>query len=300
MNLVKDYQIYIDPKNSTNAVQNGIVITMAVNSLFPFIEDSPSGFHPVQKNDQAKVNFESPIVPYDLGSVNPSTATIVPGVYEQGNYSQGRKYERAYISGAKVTAWTTGVSFPGQDDSNQAGLITMMAHNTRVSPFSINSSNAELKLLSPRVTRRIEPINNSNQFTSNNKAKQTQLSLGVSVAKLNHITDLNDDLENYGFSLGSATDTGSTPTAGVPNERSYVSINYCPAVKASMTGTNVQAAPCILRLRLNQRITFVEQRSHAQTPGVNWNLPKPKASSNYGAMAATMAVLYGSANRNRR
>lgn len=301
MNLIKDYQVYVDPKNDLNSNQNGIVITFAVNSLYPFLTKSSIGREAIVKNSQAVVNFEESITPYDIDIPNPSGATIMPGMYEQGNYSQGRKYERAYISGAKLTCWTTGVDFPNQNDGQQAGLLTMMAHNTGVSPFGLTSSNRELKLLSPRVTRRVEPIINSNQFVSNTKAKQTQLSLGVSVKRLNHLTDINDDLENYGFSLGGPTDTGTTSTATIPKERSYISVNYCPALGAAMTGTATQAPPCVMRFRLQQRIVLVEQRSHQQTAGINWNLPKPQSSGfNYGGLAAVMGGLYSTANRNRR
>lgn len=273
MNLVHDFQVYVDPSNGSGNVQKGIVITFCANSLYPFLSGSSQTY--LQKTTGAKVNFEDPIEAYNVDAPNPATATIAPGVYNQGEYSQGRKYERAYISGAKLTVWTTTTQFSAQDMNTQAGLLTLMTHNRKVSPFSVDTNNGDLKLLSPRVTRRIEPSTNA-QYIPNSKIKQTQMSVGLSVAKLNHIKDIQDDLENYGFDLDpTGAGTGSTSTANVPLEKSYISLNYMPCLQSSMTGVPTQAPPVVMRMRLQQRITLVEQRSHSQTPGVNWNLPKP-------------------------
>lgn len=72
---------------------------------------------------------------------------------------------------------------------------------------------------------------------------------------------------------------------------------YTPALSASMTGQQTQAPPGVFRVRLEQHVVFVSQKSHSQTGGVNWNLPKAHT-TNYGyaksmllgGMAAARAI----------
>lgn len=284
MNLVTDFQIYVDPKLSASditGVQNSLSMRFCVNSLYPFVTSATHG-GPFVKNSNSVLNLENPVTAYNLDSPNPGSATIAQGVYNSGDYSVGRKYERAYISGAKLTVFQSGVSLQNQTTNQQAGLITLFCHNNDTNPFSVTTANKELKLLTPRKTRRVEPnLTTVASARAQNLTPNTKLSMGVSVAKLNNITDINDDIESYGFSLGNVTDTGATPTAGVPSKKSYISLCYTPALASAMTGQETQAPPCVFRIRLEQHIVFVSQKSHSQTAGVNWNLPQPR-STNYG------------------
>lgn len=300
INLVTDFQIYVDPKLSASdvtGVQNSLSMRFCVNSLYPFITSASHG-GPFVKNSNSVLNLENPVTSYNLDSPNPGTATIVRGIYDQGDYSVGRKYEQAYISGAKISVFQSGVSLQNQTTNQQAGLITLFASNTDVNPFSVDTKNNDLKLLAPRITRRVEPnLTTTASARAQNLTPNTKLHLGVSVAKLNNITDINDDMENFGFSLGSATDTGPTPTAGVPNKKAYVSVCYTPALTSAMTGQETQAPPAVFRVRLEQHCVLVSQKSHSQTAGVNWNLPQPQT-TNYGyaksmlmgGMAAAQAI----------
>lgn len=284
INLVSDFQIYCDPKLSVSGaegVQNNMAIRFCVNSLYPFLESTAHGGAFV-KNTNSVLNFEDPAVSYNIDSPNPSAATIARGVYDQGDYAVGRKYEKAYISGAKLSVYHSGVALQNQSTNCQAGLLTLFAHNTDTNPFSTTTANKELKLLTPRKTRRVEPSVTAVQSARKSSlTPNTKMNLGVSIAKLNNITDINDDIENFGFSLGAATDTGATPTAGIPEKKSYISLAYTPALGSAMTGQETQAPPCVLRIRLEQHMVLVSQKSHSQTGGVNWNIAQPYT-TNYG------------------
>jgi hypothetical protein len=291
INLVSDFQIYCDPKLSSSdssGVQNNMAIRFCINSLYPFLESTAHGGAFI-KNTNSTLNFEEGAVSYNMDSPNPSAATIARAIYDQGDWSVGRKYEKAYISGAKLSVFHSGVTLQNQSTNCQAGLLTLFAHNTDTNPFSVTTANKELKLLTPRVTRRVEPnVTAVQSARKSNLTPNTKLSLGVSVAKLNNITDINDDLENFGFSLGNPTDVGATPTATIPEKKSYISLAYTPALGSSMTGQEVQAPPCVLRVRLQQHCVLVSQKSHSQTGGVNWNIAQPYT-TNYGYAKSMLA-----------
>lgn len=306
MNLTRDFLVYVDPKLSADdstGIQKSMSIRLCVNSVYPFLESTAHG-SPFLKTPNAVMNFELPPTPYNLDSPNPAGATIMPGLYEQGDYSVARKYEQAYISGAKVTVFQSAVALQHQAAAQQPGLITLFASNTDVNPFGLDTANKELKLLVPRITRRVEPqVTAVASSRAQTNTKNIKVAMGVSIAKLNHVTNINDDLESFGFSLGQATDTGPANTAGVPLKKSYVDINYIPSLSASMTGNNTQAPSSVFRIRLQQKITFVSQKSHSNVPGVSFNLPRAK--TNYGYAKAMMAGGYAAsqfitANRQNR
>lgn len=299
MNLVTDFQIFIDPRLSaatppTDGLQKSLTIQFCVNSVYPFLQATDQNF--LISDPNQIINFDRSAIAYNRDTPNPSLASIASGVYNEGEYALGRKYEKAIITSAKVTCWATNVSFSSTAVNQQPGLLTLASHNAKVNPFGTSTNNADLNLVANRVTRRIEP--GLLGGTINTKSRQVMLSKSVNIARANALTDIMDNREDFAFSLGGPTDTGTT--AEIPNELNYISLNYTPSLKATMTGSANQAPPIVARVRLQQRIIFFEKRSHSNTAGVNWNdpkpypLPAPSSGSSYKPtiLGATMAGAY--------
>lgn len=274
MNLVTDFQIFIDPRLSaatppTDGTQKSLTIQFAVNTLYPFLQSTTQNF--LISDPNQIINFDRPAIAYNRDTPNPSTASVAGGVYNEGEYAIGRKYEQAIITSAKMSVWATNVSFSGTAVNQQPGLLTLASHNAKVNPFGTATNNQDLHLVANRVTKRIEP--GLLGGTINTKTRQVTLSKSVNIATANALTDIMDNREDFAFSLGQTGDTGTT--AEIPAEINYISLNYTPSLKASMTGSANQAPPIVARCRLQQRIIFYEKRSHSTEAGVNWNDPKP-------------------------
>lgn len=301
MNLISDFQVFLDPKLTAapGSLQKAVTIQFAVNTLYPFLQASDQSF--IIKDTAAVVNFDVPAQGYDRDAPNPTTASLAEGIYET-EFSPGRKYEEAMITGASLEVYATPVALADgagtPSSAQQAGLLTVCSHNGKTNPFNVESDNRVLKLIANRKTRRIEPL--IIQGVANSKSKQTVMKMNVSIAKMNGVTDLNDNRDRFGFSLGEAGNTGVT--AVLPAEINYVSINYMPALQANLTGIDIQAVPLVLRIRLKQRCNFYEPRSHSTIPGINWNVAKPFTLPNPQTRFshATIALMAAAYARSRR
>lgn len=284
LNLVRDYQFYINPRSEVGGLQQACSLRFCVNSVYPHLITSGTLGNWLQKGNNALVNPSDPIVGYSMESPNPGTATIQQGIYNQGDYSMGRRFESAYITNANLSIKAeTVVGSSDISEAIQPGLLTLVTHNNIVTPLDASANVDSLKLLSNRVTKRINPL--VNQSIAQGKNHYVSLSKSVNIAREHNVKDLADSKEEFEFSLGDVLDTGATSTAGIPNEKSFVTISYMPAMKAEMLGNpnadpatvvNIQPPPIILRVRLRQRMVCYNPRSHSQTSGVNFNLPKPQ------------------------
>ena len=286
MNLIKDYQFFIDPKktsDTTAGLQKSVVIRFNVNSIYPAQSSGGDDTHFIQRTPNATCNPAETIVPYYTDAPNPGEADHVQGIYNQGDYSIGRKYEHAYITGAKLTVKAEAVCGASAQQPLQPGIISLITHNSPTNPASIDTDVQDLKFILDRKSRRINGatlttnVGDSTQSLAGTKSKYVKLSMGVNIAKQNNLRDIADNKNSFAFSLGSATSTGSTPTATTPAEKNYISFVYTPAMVPEMLGLNVQQPPIIVRFRLQQRLIAYERRSHSQVAGVNYNLPRPFA-----------------------
>lgn len=303
MDLSQDFTFYMDPKiaTTTPTAQASCGFVMCVNSLYPFQESALTTSR-VNASGQT-LNCQVPGYPaatwpveYNLDSPNPSAAWSMKGVYNQGDYSIGRKFQRAMITGARVETFVEPVVPATGIVPVQPGILTQCTHNTPTLPINIGTTAVDLKLVAPRKCRRVNATytlspadSGASAINSSGLARQTKLNTNISVKKMYNVADLLDNEEEFGFSTGLDSSTGTTVSAGNPENRCYVSTFITPSLTESITGDKVQAPACLIRIRLKQRILFTKPRSHSQVSGVDWNLPRPRPAlmgAIHGASAA--------------
>lgn len=289
MTLTQDFTLYMDPKinsTATTPVQQTCGFTLCLNSLYPFQTSTASSSRIL--GTDAILRMSVPGAPsatwpteYSVESPNPTTAFVMKGVYDQGDYSVGRKFSKAMITHAKVEVLAEPIVPMSGVIPVQPGLLTCAQHNNLANPIAITTSAVDLKLLAPRQTKRLNAVYTlspsdgaSAKIASRNNTQNLRINSYVNVAKSYNVKDLLDNQDDFGFSLGLPTDTGSTPTAGEPNNKCYLTTALTPSMSSTLSGETVQAPSSIIRLRLTQKVQFSEPRTHSQTAGVDWNLPK--------------------------
>jgi hypothetical protein len=153
----------------------------------------------------------------------------------------------------------------------------------------------DLKLVAPRQCKRVNATytlspsdTGASAVNSSGLARQTTMATNVSIRKMFNVKDLIDNEEDYSFSTGLDSSHGTTPSAGVPEKKAFVSTFITPSLTETITGEKCQAPACLIRVRLKQRVLFTEPRSHSSQSGVDFNLPRPY-STNYGYAKAMLA-----------
>jgi len=225
-----------------------------------------------------------------------------------GDYAISRKFERAYVSGARVEVFAEPILPASGIEPVQCGLLTVVPHNTLTSPINVSTKQTDLDLVAPRQTRRINAPYQLASGDSGNASlgtsglsRQVKINHNVSIKQLHNIQDIRDNLDDFAFSLGTTADTGTQTNFGVPVQKSFVTIAITPALNAVITGTKTQATAFLLKVRLKQRYNFVEPRSHSMKPGVDWNIAQPQ--TNYGYAQSMLAggfAAYNAINQHRR
>jgi len=307
MDIVTDMQFYVDPalmsdgQTPPDVEQATAALRLCVNSPFPFINDSVgaggSSFF-VGQGSGVNTPIWNMQVPKDPTATRPNeynlatptsalTAFCVQGLTDQGDYSIARKFERAYVSGARVEVFAEPVLPAAGVKPVQPGILSVIPHIKITSPINVSTLQTDLNLIAPRQSRRINPPyqlaagdSGNASLASGGLSRQVKMNQNVSVAKLHGVTDLRDNLDDFAFTLGTTTDTGTQTNFGVPLEKTFVTIGVTPSLNEVITGTKSQATAFLLKVRLKQRYQFVEPRSHSTKAGVDWNIAQPK--SNYG------------------
>lgn len=292
MTLTQDFTIYMDPKINSSGGTNSQAscgFTLCLNSLYPFQTSTASSSRIVGTDAIIRMSVPGSTsatwpTEYNVESPNPTTAFIMKGVYNQGDYSIGRKFSKALITHAKVEVFAEPIVPMSGVIPVQPGLLTCAQHNNLANPIATTTNAVDLKLLAPRQTKRINAVYTlspsdgaSAKIASRNNTSNVRINSYVNVAKSYNVSDLLDNQDDFGFSLGLPTDTGTTPTAGEPTNKCYLTTAITPAMTSTLSGETVQAPSSIIRVRLSQKVQFSEPRTHSQTAGVDWNLPKAYA-----------------------
>jgi hypothetical protein len=306
MDLVDEFKFYIDPKLSTDAtpLQQAVNISFNVNSLYPAIDQGAGGTYKwIEKTANATCNSEQTITPYHLASVNPNTAYVSKGTVEQGAYAISRKFEHGIVTGARMEVFAEPVTGSTSIRPSQPGLLSIIPHG-HVSPVDLNTTADLLKVIAPRVTRRVNNLialpesGTPASAVANMKARQVSLAYNFSIAKMNNIKDIMDNRDDFGFNFNADALTSETQYNNLayhPVELQNATVSYIPALSSSMLGGAVATAPILLRVRIKKRLVFYKPIQHSMIPGVSFNLPKPKplrSVSTYLGAAGVLAHSY--------
>ena len=289
MDLEDDFKFYIDPKLSTDTgtPQQAVNITFNVNSLYPAIDQGAGGTYKwIEKTGNATCNSEQTITPYHLASVNPGTAYVTKGTVEQGAYAVSRKFEHGIITGARMEVWAEPITGSTAVRPSQPGLLSIIPHGD-VSPVDLNTSSELLKVLAPRVTKRVNNLialpesGTPASAVANVKARQVGLAYNFGIAKMNNIKDIMDNRDDFGFNFNAdavSSETQYNNLAYHPIELQNATVSYIPALSAAMLGGPIATAPILLRVKIKKRLVLYKPIQHSMIPGVNFNLPKPHPS----------------------
>ena len=286
MDLEDNFTFYIDPKLSTDTgtPQQAVNISFNVNSLYPAIDQGAGGTYKwIEKTGNATCNSEQTITPYHLASVNPGTAYVTKGTTEQGAYAVSRKFEHGIVTGARMEVFAEPICGSAGIRPSQPGLLSIIPHG-HVSPVDLNTTAEILKVLAPRVTKRVNNLvaladaSAPASAVANQKARQVSLAYNFGIAKMNNVKDIMDNRDDFGFNFNADAITSEGQYANLayhPVELQNATVSYIPALSSNMLGGPIATAPILLRVKIKKRLVLYKPIQHSMIPGVNFNLPKP-------------------------